>query len=451
MFPPSLPILTPTASTAPSSEFTFETNNMSDTEQEPPRSSVSDGKVDREIWRPEDGNGDDNLRTYESSQYGDKGHPTWKLYCGDAPEKIEGVLVEPPKNCYLDDRAAHKILNWDGYAKAERGRFWRNDFSNKGDIRPHRKHRGRPAFLLGGEVAYLQGGARVYRFTGAIHPNDIAVINEELNAQKDNKALARLMPSTHIPRAKSPVRHGAGAARQLKHVSKPISPKYRPSDAADLSDINRENSPFSAELQDPSYVNNAKRPRLENILRSTPGRSMSNSSALVAELKIQNLALTERNETVSAKARDLTRENGYLQTELASTKTLWTATSKELATLREQYLESQGALRMQANGEVNAASLQATKNDMIIYRSLAKQLFGKLQTSADALEKGAVAVNGVKNLAQELGITPKEEVEVDVEYGAIQRNINSIRARMKAILGDEWNQFEREVFAEKDH
>lgn len=423
---------------------------MSDTEQETPRPSVSDGKIDREIWRPEDGNGDDNLKTYESTQYGDKGHPTWKLYCGDAPEKIEGVLVEPPKNCYLDDRAAYKILNWDGYTKAERGRFWRNDFSNKGDIRPHRKHRGRPAFLLGGEIAHLQGGARVYRFTGAIHPNDIAVINEELNTQKDNKALARLMPSTHIPRAKSPVRRGAGASKQLKRVSKSSSPTNTRSDSTELNDFDRENSPFSAELQDPAYVNNPKRPRLDNNMRSTPGKNTPNNSALVADLKNQNIALTERNETVSAKARDLTRENGYLQTELASTKTLWTATSKELATLRTQYLQSQEALRQQATGEINAATMQVTKNDLITYRNLAKQLFGKLQSSADALEKGVVAVNGVKNLAQELGITPKEEVEVAVEYGAIQRDINNIRVRMKAILGDEWNQFEREVFADKD-
>lgn len=420
---------------------------MSDTEQELPRPIVSDGKNDREIWRPEDGNGDDNLKTYESTQYGDKGHPTWKLYCGDAPEKIEGVLVEPPKNCYLDDRAAYKILNWDGYTKAERGRFWRNDFSNKGDIRPHRKHRGRPAFLLGGEIAHLQGGARVYRFTGAIHPNDIAVINEELNAQKDSKALARLMPSTNIPRAKSPARRGAEASKQLKRVSKSTSPTNTTSDSADFD---RENSPFSAELQDPSYVNNAKRPRLDNNMRSTPGKNMPTNSALIADLKNQNIALTERNESVSAKARDLARENGYLQTELASTKTLWTATSKELATLRTQYLESQDALRMQATGEINAAIVQATKNDMITYRNLAKQLFMKLQSSADALEKGVIAVNGVKNLAQELGITPKEEMEEAMEYGAIQRDINSIRARMKAILGDEWNQFEREVFAEKD-
>ncbi|KAE9971657.1 hypothetical protein BLS_007864 [Venturia inaequalis] len=420
---------------------------MSDTEQELARPCVSDGRVDREIWRPEDGNGDDNLKTYESTQYGNKGHPTWKLYCGDAPEKIEGVLVEPPKNCYLDDRAAYKILNWDGYTKAERGRFWRNDFSNKGDIRPHRRHRGRPAFLLGGEVAHLQGGARVYRLTGAIHPNDIAVINEELNTQKDNKALARLMPSTNIPRAKSPIRRGAGAAAQLKRVSKSSSPNNSTSDSID---IDRENSPFSAELQDPSYVNSAKRPRLDNNMRSTPGKNVASNSALIADLKNQNITLTERNEIVSAKARDLTRENGHLQTELASTKTLWTATSKELATLRTQYLESQQALRQQVNGEVNAATMQATKNDMITYRNLAKQLFGKLQSSADALEKGVIAVNGVKNLAQELGITPKEEVEADAEYGAIQRDINSIRARMKAILGDEWNQFEREVFAEKD-
>lgn len=419
----------------------------SDTEHEATRPTVSDGKNARGIWRPEDGNGDDNLKTYESTQYGDKGHPTWKLYCGDAPEKIEGVLVEPPKNCYLDDRAAYKILNWDGYTKAERGRLWRSDFSNKGDIRPHRKHRGRPAFLLGGEIAHLQGGARVYRFTGAIHPNDIALINEELNTQKDNKALARLMPSTNIPRAKSPTLRGAGASKQLKRVTNSTSPNNSASDSADFD---RENSPFSADLLDPSYVNNAKRPRLDNNMRSTPSKTAPNNSALIADLKNQNLALTVRNETVSAKARDLTRENGHLQTELASTKTLWTASSKGLAILRTQYLESQDALRQQATGEVNAATAQATKNDMITYRNLAKLLFGKLQSSAHEVERGVVAVNGVKNLARELGITPKEEVEAAVEYGAIQGDINSIRARMKAILGDEWNQFEREVFAEKD-
>ncbi|TLD20941.1 cell division protein [Venturia nashicola] len=395
---------------------------MSDTEQDPPRPTVSDGKIDREIWRPEDGNGDDSLKTYESTQYGDKGHPTWKLYCGDAPEKIEGVLVEPPKNCYLDDRAAYKILNWDGYTKAERGRFWRNDFSNKGEIRPHRKHRGRPAFVLGGDIAHLQGGAH-------------------------NKALARLMPSTNIPPAQSPIRRGAGASKQLKRFTKSTSPNNSSSDSVDFD---RQNSPFRAELQDPSYVSNAKRPRLDPSMRSTPSKPTQNNSALIADLKNQNIALTERNETISAKARDLTRENGYLQTELTSTKTLWTATSKDLSILQTQYLESQHALRHQVPGEVNLATLQATKNDMITYRNLAKQLFGKLQSSAETVEKGVVAVNGVKNLARELGITPKEEMEVDAGYGGIQGDINSIRARMKAILGDEWNRFEREVFAEKD-
>lgn len=421
---------------------------MSDNEQESPRPSIFDGKTDREIWRPEDGNGDADIKTYESSQYEAKGHPTWKLYCGDAPEKIEGVLVEPPKNCYLDDRAAYKILTWNGYTRAERGRLWRNDFSNKGDIRPHRKHRGRPAFLLGGEIAYLQGGARVYRFTGAIHPNDIAVINEEISSQKDNKALARLMPSTNIPRAKSPIRRGVGASKQLKRVSKSSSPTNITEDSGDFGDFDRDFSPSTADLEDPEYINHAKRPRIDNTMRSTPARLAPNNSALIADLKNQNLALLERNESASAKARDLTRENGYLQAELTSTNTLWTATLKEVATLREQYLESQNALRMQAVGEVGTASLQAMKNDYTTYRNLSKQLFGMLQSSTDTLEKGVTAINGVKKLARELGITPKDELAILDDYGAIQRNLNNIRVRMKAVLGDEWNRFEREVFAE---
>jgi hypothetical protein len=119
------------------------------------RPMVSDGKVMRHIWRTEDGNGDPDATVYEKSRYNDTGHPTWKLYCGDAPERVNGVLVEPPKFCYLDDRSAYKILRWEGFTKAERGRFWKHDFGSKGDLRPNRKTRGRPAFMTGGDVAFV--------------------------------------------------------------------------------------------------------------------------------------------------------------------------------------------------------------------------------------------------------------------------------------------------------
>lgn len=119
------------------------------------RPVISDGKVMRQIWRPEDGSGDPDTTTFEKSRYTDTGHPTWKIYCGDAPERVNGIFVEPPKFCYLDDRAAFKILHWEGFSKAERGRFWKHDFGSKGDLRPNRKTRGRPAFIVGGDVAFV--------------------------------------------------------------------------------------------------------------------------------------------------------------------------------------------------------------------------------------------------------------------------------------------------------
>jgi hypothetical protein len=297
--------------------------------------------------------------------------------------------------------------------------------------------------MFGGEIAYLQGGARVYRFSGAEHPNDIALINEELANQKENKALARLMPSTNIPRAKSPVRTGHGTAKQLKRSSK------SPTNTTETSgDFDREPSPFTAELRDPTYTNPAKRPRLETNIHSIPGNNLS--AKTIADIRTQNLALAERNEMISAKVHDLNRANGYLQTELTSTKTLWTATSKELTTLRAQYLESQEALRMQADGQVNAAGLQAVKNDLTIYRNLAMNLYSKLQTSADTIQKGVTAVNGVKRLAEELGFTPKDEVPMVNEYGTIKRDLEKVRESMKAVLGEEWGKFEREVMVEKE-
>jgi hypothetical protein len=148
------------------------------------RPAISDGKTNRAIWRPEDGHGDPSVLLFERSRYTVGGHPTWKLYCGDAPEKIDGVLIEPPRNCYLDDRAAYKILHWDGFTKANRGRLWRNDFTTNGALRPGRKNRGRPAFFQSGEVAFVQFASKKYRFHGAENPHDNDIINREIAAQK---------------------------------------------------------------------------------------------------------------------------------------------------------------------------------------------------------------------------------------------------------------------------
>lgn len=122
------------------------------------RPTISDGKTKREIWRPTDGNGDPDIGIFESTRFTPTGHPTWKLYCGDAPQSVNGAFVEPPKCVYLDDRACAKIFHFAGYNGAERGRMWRHDFDNKGNVRPHRKHRGRPAVMEDGSVIEIQIG-----------------------------------------------------------------------------------------------------------------------------------------------------------------------------------------------------------------------------------------------------------------------------------------------------
>lgn len=177
---------------------------MAPNDDDTSRPAISDGKVLRQIWRLEDGSGDADAALFERTRFAPAGHPTWKLYCGDAPEKVNGVLTTPPKSCYLDDRAAYKLLNWDGFTKAERGRYWRHDFGTKGDLRPHRKQRGRPAFIQGGETAYLDGPSKKYRFSGAVDPREIELLNHELAAQNAGRTLL-IMPQPSASAAPKPV------------------------------------------------------------------------------------------------------------------------------------------------------------------------------------------------------------------------------------------------------
>jgi hypothetical protein len=140
---------------------------------------IHDGKTLRTVWLDGDDNGDPSPTLFERIRYTHDGHPTWKIYCGDAPKRENGILIEPPRFCYLDDAAAHRIANWDGYSKPYKGRCWRFDFGSKGEIRPRRPNRGRPAYVESGEMGWEEigkkGGKR-YIFCGSERSEDLEML-----------------------------------------------------------------------------------------------------------------------------------------------------------------------------------------------------------------------------------------------------------------------------------
>ncbi|KKY13582.1 hypothetical protein UCDDS831_g08864 [Diplodia seriata] len=71
---------------------------------------MSDGKVERAIWQPSDGNGDPSPELVEKSRTKKPGHPTWKLYTGRNVPK-QPTATNPPQFVYLDDKAAWDILH----------------------------------------------------------------------------------------------------------------------------------------------------------------------------------------------------------------------------------------------------------------------------------------------------------------------------------------------------
>jgi hypothetical protein len=50
------------------------------------------------------------------------------------------------------------VLHFPGYTGAERGKKWRHDFDAKGNVKPARKQRGRPALRPDGEAVELPLG-----------------------------------------------------------------------------------------------------------------------------------------------------------------------------------------------------------------------------------------------------------------------------------------------------
>ena len=173
----------------------MESSNLAETCDKPPsdlrssesRPQISDGKRLRDVWVQGDGNGDADPTVYERFRYAREGHPTWKIYCGKSPQKISGILVEPPRFCYLDDLACDKILHSPRYTIGERGRYWKFDFNSKGAVRIGRLNRGRPAFQSDGQTYACADNERpgtkrsVYQFTGG-SAEDLAVIIDATRA-----------------------------------------------------------------------------------------------------------------------------------------------------------------------------------------------------------------------------------------------------------------------------
>jgi hypothetical protein len=107
---------------------------------------MSDGKRERAIWQPRDGDGDSNTTVFERVLLTKWGHPTWKLFTGDVSDEIKIGENEPPHYVYLDDKAAYAILHSKAYSNREKSLFWGFDFNRHGMIRAVRPNRGRPVY-----------------------------------------------------------------------------------------------------------------------------------------------------------------------------------------------------------------------------------------------------------------------------------------------------------------
>ncbi|KAK8213711.1 hypothetical protein IWZ01DRAFT_539634 [Phyllosticta capitalensis] len=142
-------------------------SSSSDAEDEA-RPTWFDGKVDREVWQPDDGNGEATPALIESAKGKKGGHPGWKLFMGEVPAEV--TPSNPPRYCYLDDKAVWAISKHRKLSKEERHRFWPFDFTPQGRITSGqaRPPRGRPAFIGGGKLASIpRTGRKTYYFCGS--------------------------------------------------------------------------------------------------------------------------------------------------------------------------------------------------------------------------------------------------------------------------------------------
>lgn len=125
---------------------------------------ISDGQRLRVKWSKGDGDGNSSLYIIERSIAIKRGHPTWKVYCGDVESDKEDV----PKYIYLDDKAAYDIWKSEKWTKQDLKKFWPFDFDAMRRIMGRRVNRGRPAIGEGGEylTGVLRDKSKVFVFKG---------------------------------------------------------------------------------------------------------------------------------------------------------------------------------------------------------------------------------------------------------------------------------------------
>ncbi|KAF2204529.1 hypothetical protein GQ43DRAFT_152673 [Delitschia confertaspora ATCC 74209] len=98
------------------------------------------------------------------------GHPTWKLFIGDVSEEIIKGVNEPPRYCYLNDRACYDIWASGKYSHSGKRAFWPFDFNHQGHIKQGRPNRGRSAYQDDSCTTFwkapMRGKLGDYIFTG---------------------------------------------------------------------------------------------------------------------------------------------------------------------------------------------------------------------------------------------------------------------------------------------
>ncbi|KAF1946049.1 hypothetical protein EJ02DRAFT_260446 [Clathrospora elynae] len=169
---------------------------------------ISDGKRMRVLWVKGNGNGNPNKSLIDRCLNTVKGHPTWKLFCGDVSNPIIRGQNEPPHYVYLDDRACFLLCSSPAYSKQELKAFWSFDFDAQGNIRTNRANRGRPAYVDDLCIEYGKGPLRfkskMYVFSGApvlLEAYAPAGATNEVKSEQDNAG--ETVPSTQANTSES--------------------------------------------------------------------------------------------------------------------------------------------------------------------------------------------------------------------------------------------------------
>ena len=144
-----------------------------------PRQYVHDPytAVQREVWRPGDGDGDPN-GDYSGRPGGSVNlslHKRWRFYQSSPESGPWRKKNMPPRFVVLDDRAAFEVFKSE-IAKHNLPKWWSHDFAGQGRLIKHRRvHRGRPAVAhpnMLGDDRYHSAPSRdvkkpeMYYFTG---------------------------------------------------------------------------------------------------------------------------------------------------------------------------------------------------------------------------------------------------------------------------------------------